>query len=164
MMLFGVFSLICHYDIPIIDSILSTKIYIQLALNTIIFGINMKVLVESIKLSININDLRKELIKFNNVEEIGEKDDSLNKNEFKYITIEGNICYLKEVRSDKLQRYLYYSLDNDYQCNINSEVLNINKKSNFKDVDILQNNNLAPETENRLNNLFIAESVKIKFG
>ena len=154
MMLFGVFSLICHYDIylPIIDGILSTKIYIQLALNTIIFGINIKVLVESIKLSIDLNDLRKKLIKFNNVEEIGEKDDSLNKNEFKYITIEGNICHLKEVRSDKLQRYLYYSLDNDNQCNINSEVLNINKNSNFKNVDILQNNNLAPETENRLNN------------
>jgi len=152
--LFGIFSLVCHYeiDLPLEDMMLSTKIYLSLALNTIIFGINIKVLVESIKLSINLNDLRKKLVKFNNVEEIGEKDDLSNKNEFKYITIEGNVCHLKEVRSDKLQRYLYYSLDNDEQCNINSEVLNINKDSNIKDVDILQKNNLSPETENRLNN------------
>ena len=152
--LFGIFALICHYEIsfPMEDSILTTKLYLQLALNTIIFGINIKVLVESIKLSINLNDLRKKLVKFNNVEEIGEKDDLLNKNEFKYITLEGNTCHLKEVRSDKLQRYLYYSLDNNDQCNINSEVLNINKDRNIKEVDILQKDNLSPETEKRLNN------------
>ena len=152
--LFGIFTLICHYEIsfPMEDSILTTKLYLQLALNTIIFGINIKVLVESIKLSINLNDLRQKLVKFNNVEEIGEKDDLLNKNEFKYITLEGNTCHLKEVRSDKLQRYLYYSLDNDDQCNINSEVLNINKDRNIKEVDILQKDNLSPETEKRLNN------------
>ena len=150
--LFGIFSNICDFfvDYPIENGMLIAKLLISLVLNNIIFGINIKVLIESIKLSINLNDLRKELIKFNNVEELVEKDDSLNKNGFKYITLEGNACYLKEVRNDKLQRYLYYIIDNDYQSNINSEILNID--NNTKNKNIIQKDNLAPESENRLNN------------
>ena len=112
LVLFEIFSIICFFHIHLMDFIFIIQLFVQLVLNTIIFFININILIDSIKLSINLNELRKELIKFNNVEEIGEKDDSLNKNEFKYITIEGNICRLKEVRNDKLQRYLYYSIDN----------------------------------------------------
>ena len=150
LVLYEILSIICFFHIDLIDSIFIIKMFIQLGLNTIIFFINIKVLVDSIKLSIILNDLRKELIKFNNVEEIGEKDDSLNKNEFKYISIEGNIYHLKEVRSDKLQRYLYYSIDNDNQCDITSEKLNLD--NNIKNIDLFQKYNLSAETGNRIKN------------
>jgi hypothetical protein len=114
--------------------------------------INIAILVNSIKLSKNLNDLRKALIKFNNVEEIEEKDNSLNHNEFRYITIEGNISHLKEVRSDKLQRYLYYSLDNDDKCNANSVDLDITKSVSIQNEDKIKKDNLETGSENRLNN------------
>ena len=102
MVLFGIFSTICLSDIKLNDSLVTFKLYVQLIINIIIFSITIKILVKSIILSKNLNDLRKELIKFNNVEEIKEKDNLLNLDEFKYITIEGKICHLKEVRNDKL--------------------------------------------------------------
>ena len=150
MVLFEIFSHIFISDNKINDSILKSKIYIQYSLNGSIFLINIGILVDSIKLSKNINDLRKELIKFNNVEEIKENDDSINHNEFKYITIEGNIFHLKEVRSDKLQRYLYYSLDNDDKNNTNSEELFATKAVTTQNEDMFKNYNLNAETENRI--------------
>ena len=150
MILFEIFSHIFISDNKINDSILKSKIYFQLSLNGSIFLINIGILVDSIKLSKNINDLRKELIKFNNVEEIEEKDDSINHNEFKYISIEGNIFHLKEVRSDKLQRYLYYSLDNDDKNNTNSEELFATKAVTTQNEDMFKNYNLNAETENRI--------------
>ena len=150
MILFEIFSHIFISDNKINDSILKSKIYFQLSLNGSIFLINIGILVDSIKLSKNINDLRKELIKFNNVEEIEEKDDSINHNEFKYITIEGNIFHLKEVRSDKLQRYLYYSLDNDDKYNTSSEELFVTKAVTTQNEDMFKKYNLKAETENRI--------------
>ena len=153
MILFDIFSLICAFEIfsGEDNGIIITKIFLKLVLNFIIFCISAKVLALSVKLSINLNYLSKELIKFNNVEEIGEKDNSLHLNELKYINIEGNVCLLKEVISDKLQKHLYYSLDNDDQSNKNFEVLNINNNNinNIKDVDVLQIG-IGEETHDRL--------------
>ena len=152
MVLFEIFSLNCISENKLNDNFVTFKLYVQLIINTIIFFITIKILVKSIKLSINLNDLRKELIKFNNVEEIREKDNLLNLNEFKFITIEGKVCHLKEVRNDKLQRYLYYSLDNDDKYFSNSEEFDITKSVSIQNEDTLKKNNLETETENRLNN------------
>jgi len=151
MLLFGAFSYISLFQIDLIDNVMVINIFIQLFLNIFIFLISIKVLVNSIKLSKNLNDLRKQLFKFNNVEEIEEKDNSLNKNEFEYITIEGKICHLKEVRNDKLQRYLYYSLDNDDKYNISSGNFVMTEVVDAGNEDIIKNDNLASKTENRLN-------------
>jgi len=152
MVLFGIFSTICLSDIKLNDSLVTFKLYVQLIINIIIFSITIKILVKSIILSKNLNDLRKELIKFNNVEEIKEKDNLLNLDEFKYITIEGKICHLKEVRNDKLQRYLYYSLDNEDKFKANSEEFDITKSISVQNEDILKNDNIEINSKNRLNN------------
>ena len=155
MVLFEIFSIICIFDIEFYkDTSPIVKVFFQLSLNTIIFGISIRILVDSIKLSINIRDLRKELIKFNNVEEIGKKDDFPIQNEFKYLTLEGNVYPLKEVKSDKLQRYLYYSLDIDYRCNISSEQFNITEFDATQNDEIVKNDHLEDKTENRLKNNF----------
>ena len=150
MVLFEIFSIICFFQIELKDGIFKIKLFIQIILNTTIFFINIIVLVYSFKLSINLKDLRKELIKFNKVEEIGENNIPSNLKEFEYITIEGNICHLKEVRNDKLQRYLYYSLDNDDKRNANSGELGKTEADGVQNDDILKNDNLIAETENRL--------------
>jgi len=151
MVLFEIFSIICAFDLKFGDDILFAELFIQLFLNIIIFFISIKILADSIKLSINLNDLRKQFIKFTKVEEIS---DSLNFNEFRYMTIEGNVCQLKEVRNEKLQRYLYYSLNNNEyndKYNVNSEVLNINKAVTVQNEDLLKKDNLAAETHDRIN-------------
>ena len=161
--LFEILSLICAFDLNFNDNILIAKLFIQIILNGIIFFISIKLLVDSIKISKNLNDLKMQLIKFNKVEDL---EDTPKIDEFKYMALEGNVCKLKEVRNENLQRYLYYFLDinenendnnndiNDniivYNNNKDSEVLNIKNNVDIQVEDIIEKENLAPETNDRM--------------
>ena len=49
-----------------------------------------------------------------------------------------------------MQRYLYYSLDNDDKNNTNSEELFATKAVTTQNEDMFKNYNLNAETENRI--------------
>ena len=162
MALFEILSLICAFDLDFNDTILITKLFIQVILNAIIFFISIKVLVDSAKLTKYLNDLKQQLNKFSKVEDL---EDII---EFKYMALEGNICKLKEVRNENLQRNLYYILDNSDNYNNNdnnnndnnndnnnndnniSSVLNINKTVAIQVEDIIQKESLEAQTNDRL--------------
>ena len=92
---------------------INAKLSVQLIINIIIFIFNIKLLKESITFSMYYNKMKKSLIKLNNKEDnLDEDKPNFKPLEFKYISLEGNICSIKEYKNNNLQRYLYY-------CNIN---------------------------------------------
>ena len=83
------------------------------------------------------NKMKKSLIKFNNKEDnLDEDKPNFKPLEFKYISLEGNICSIKEYKNNNLQRYLYY-----YNINIqkNNSVNNIYFQE-LKEKDIERSN------------------------
>ena len=124
--LFTIFSLISYnknkYNIKS-DDMINAKLSVQLIINIIIFIFNIKLLKESITFSMYYNKMKKSLIKLNNKEDnLDEDKPNFKPLEFKYISLEGNICSIKEYKNNNLQRYLYY-----YNINIqkNNSVNNI---------------------------------------
>ena len=102
---------------------INAKLSVQLIINIIIFIFNIKLLKESITFSMYYNKMKKSLIKLNNKEDnLDEDKPNFKPLEFKYISLEGNICSIKEYKNNNLQRYLYY-----YNINIqkNNSVNNI---------------------------------------
>ena len=73
----------------------------------------LKLLKETIAITSDCNILKKAMVKFNNNEDNIDLDKpDFKPVEFKYISLEGAICSIKEYRNNDLQRYLYYSSDN----------------------------------------------------
>jgi hypothetical protein len=128
-MIFSVFSLISYYkhykDLK--DDNIQAKLFLQLFLNFFIFIFNCILLSKSIKLTSGIKKLKNGLVKFNNVEEDIEENQANAPNidqrpiEFKYVSLDGNICSIKEFQSPYLQRYLYYSDKPQNNAEINNE-------------------------------------------
>ena len=139
-LIFTIFSLISYnknkYNIKS-DDMINAKLSVQLIINIIIFIFNIKLLKESITFSMYYNKMKKSLIKFNNKEDnLDEDKPNFKPLEFKYISLEGNICSIKEYKNNNLQRYLYY-----YNINIqkNNSVNNIYFQE-LKEKDIERSN------------------------
>ena len=114
--LFSLFSIISLYDtdyISLTGDMIEFKLFFQLIINIIIFSLNIKLLKETIAITSDCNILKKAMVKFNNNEDNIDLDKpDFKPVEFKYISLEGAICSIKEYRNNDLQRYLYYSSDN----------------------------------------------------
>ena len=116
---------------------INAKLSVQLIINIIIFIFNIKLLKESITFSMYYNKMKKSLIKLNNKEDnLDEDKPNFKPLEFKYISLEGNICSIKEYKNNNLQRYLYY-----YNINIqkNNSVNNVYFQE-LKEKDIERSN------------------------
>ena len=129
--LFTLFSLINYFDKQkdkkLNKDMLEIKLFSQLFMNIIIFIFNIILLKETVYLTIDYKKIKNEMNKFINKEDnIDEDDPNFKPTEFKYISLDGDICSIVEYRNDNLQRYLYYSIENA-QENIPKNILfNIN--------------------------------------
>ena len=92
---------------------LAIKLFFQLFLNAIIFIFNIVLLRETVNLTTDYYKIKNDLNKFINKEDnIDEDDPNFKPTEFKYISLDGDICSIVEYRNDNLQRYLYYTTEN----------------------------------------------------
>ena len=121
---------------------LQAKLYLQCILNLFIFIQNIRLLVDSIKFTYYLNKVRNGMNRFNNQEDnIDDEDKDFKPEEFKYISLDGAICNLKEFKHELLQRYLFYDLE--------SEEVQENKEERHKN----ENEIVIHETKkNNLNN------------
>ena len=99
--------------------------------------------------------LKTAAIKFEEKQDnIDDEDINFKPVEFKFVSIEGIICSIKEYINPNLQRYLYYSDVDEKKDNIenqqNNEVLDI--RTNTKDKNNIFNNNYINENKNILEN------------
>ena len=150
--LFGIFSIVCYYDSYefLKDGNIEAKLFIQVILNIVIFIINIQLSIKSIKLTIDIHQLRKELGKLNNIEESEDFENNIKPIEFKYISLEGDIITLKEYQNPLLQRYLYFTSD-DGNINNNKQKINNQENNNYNHATNF-NNNLNLQTGEQLKN------------
>ena len=142
------------------------KIYLQIILNIIIIINDIKLIRGNYSLISDLNKLRKEMVKFNKREDnIEENMPNFKPLEFKYISRDGNICSIKEIKNDLLQRYLYYSSENSQepentQVNINpleeNEVSSVNNlktsqvnKKKRKTIKEKENNDINSDSTTR---------------
>ena len=152
------------------DTFLEAKFFLQLFLNIFIFFFNVTLLRSNIHLTIELNKLRKEFDKFNKLEDnIDDKIPYLKPIEFKYVSLEGNICSIKEFKNNSTQRYLFYSINiegNEQIYNVNKNIANdiqimipnkqegreINVDNKNTDGNKLNGNNfdMNPETDKNL--------------
>ena len=94
-------------------------------------------------------------IRFNN-DYIEEYNPYLKPIEFKYVSLDGNICSIKEINNDLFQRYLFYSSDisqdlDKTQTNMNAiEINNANSENKFLSSknDIKRNKKINEKEEN----------------
>ena len=171
-LLFTLFSIICFYKNKynkISDDNIEIKLFLQFIINIVIFIFNIQLLILSIKLTLDVNKLRKAFETFiKNEDNIDEENDKIGPVEFKYVSLDGNIISIKEVKNNNLQRYLYYSPENppnienapnDNQYNnvnpvqANQTNANQNERNNVQNPFsgtnevTLYNHNMNPETE-----------------
>lgn len=122
-----------------VSSDMESKFYLQVIINIIIFIFNIKLLKNYKGFISDLKKLRKEMIKLNKLEDnIDEENPNFKPVEFKYVSLEGIVCSLKEVRNNLLQRYLFYSPEDisdseKTQANINPvEINELNSDQNSK--------------------------------
>ena len=157
--LFSLFSIICYYKNKydqISDSFLVAKFFLQLIINIIIFCYNSRLLGINIDLTSKLNQLRKEFDKFTKFED--NIDDNLpyfKPIEFKYVSLDGNICSIKEHKTNFTQRYLFYSPNNEG----NEQIHNINK-TNANDIQIM----ILHNQESKENNTDIKKTERNKLN
>ena len=125
------------------DDMIQAKLIIQSAFIIPIFAINMSILICSIKFCLHINAIRKDLNKNPN-----ENKENLEKpkEEIKFISLNGDICILKEIIDQRLERDIYYSLINENLNILNCEenkALNINNE-----IEIMKSENRKLQIEN----------------
>ena len=87
------------------DDMIQAKLIIQSIFIVPIFAINMSILICSIKLGLHLKDIIKDLNE--NIKE-NMKNQEKPQKEIKYISLNGNICTLKEIIDQRLQRNIYY--------------------------------------------------------
>ena len=137
--------------------IIIMKYYLQAILNIVILVVNIKLMKGTFALIKELNKLRKEMVRFNNKEDyIEEYNPYLKPIEFKYVSLDGNICSIKEINNDLFQRYLFYSSDisqdlDKTQANMNAiEINNANSENNLLSSknDIKRNKKINEKEEN----------------
>ena len=110
------------------DTFLEAKFFLQLFINIFIFFFNVALLRYNIDLTIELNKLKKEFDKYIRLEDnIDESIPYLKPIEFKYVSLDGNICSIKEFKSNCTQRYLFYSTNiegNEQIYNANKNIAN----------------------------------------
>ena len=121
------------------DNNMELKFYLQVIINIIISIFNIKLLKICKGLISDLKKLRKEMLKFNKLEDnIDDANPNFKPLEFKYVSLEGIVCSIKEVRNNLLQRYLFYSSEDlsdseKTQANINPiEINKVNSEQNSK--------------------------------
>ena len=121
------------------DNNMELKFYLQVIINIIISIFNIKLLKICKGLISDLKKLRKEMLKLNKLEDnIDDANPNFRPLEFKYVSLEGIVCSIKEVRNNLLQRYLFYSSEDlsdseKTQANINPiEINKVNSEQNSK--------------------------------
>ena len=172
LILFDLFAIICYYKNKynlLADDMMDAKLFLELIINIYILSNNIKLLKENATLTVYLNELRKAMDKFNKREEnINEDEPNFKPVEFKYVSLDGNICTLKELQSDLIQRYLFYIPENGeieqnnnlpnimprqendvtiHQNKKNYEQINVNNTIEVKE----NNQEIIPSTEKNLN-------------
>ena len=117
LILFNLFAIICYYKNKynlLADDMLDAKLFLQLIINIDILRFNIQLLKENSTLTTYLNQLRKAMDKFNKKEDnINEDEPNFKPVEFKYVSLDGNICILKEFQNNLIQRYLLYIPENE---------------------------------------------------
>ena len=157
--LFTIFSITSFYDkynLETTDEMLEVKLFVQLFINILIFIFNIILLKETIVLTVDVNKIKKAMNKFINKEDnIDEDNPNFKPIEFKYISLEGNLCSIKEYTNPNLQRYLFYSTENtqgNIQENNNSgSEVQLNLRTNIQ-INNQENTELNNQTKAQLNN------------
>ena len=172
LILFDLFAIICYYKNKynlLADDMMDAKLFLELIINIYILSNNIKLLKENATLTVYLNELRKAMDKFNKREEnINEDEPNFKPVEFKYVSLDGNICTLKELQNDLIQRYLFYIPENGeieqnnnlpnimprqendvtiHQNKKNYEQINVNNTIEVKE----NNQEIIPSTEKNLN-------------
>ena len=165
--LFTLFSIISFYDINNIiinDIMIEVKFFIQLIMNIIIFSLSILLLKETVILTLDYNKIKNDMNKFINKEDnIDEDNPNFKPIEFKYISLEGNVCSIIEYRNINLQRYLFYSSENaqenieennkrisETQLNLQE---NIQKNNQDNTLNVQNKTQLNPEEKSQDNNI-----------
>jgi hypothetical protein len=147
--LFTLFSIICFYDIDNLftyDEMLEVKLFVQLFINVLIFIFNIILLKETVILTLDYNKIKKAMNNFINKEDnIDENNPNFKPIEFKYISLEGNLCSIIEYRNTNLQRYLFYSTENT-EGNIQDNT------QNASEVHLRENIQINIQEDTELNN------------
>ena len=165
--LFTLFSIVCFYKNKyqkISDDNIEIKLFLQFIINIVIFVFNIQLLILSIKLTSDVNKLRKAMKRYiNKGDNIDEDNAQLRPVEFKYVSLDGNIISISEIRNENLQRFLYYTSENppipnpENVQNEQNEILNMNDNQvpqNPVNQNQNEQNNNAPEMFNRTNDVF----------
>ena len=155
--LFAIFSLIFIYKnlSSYSNSGINDMLIFNVFMHLMIIPINIKLLVQSIKFFPYMKKLKIATIKFEQKQDnIDDEDVNFKPVEFKFVSLEGNICSIKEYINPNLQRYLYYSDVDENKDNIenqqNNEVLDI--RTNTNDKNNIFNKNYINENKNILEN------------
>ena len=122
-------------------------IYFQIIIIIVILINDFKIFIEIIKYGKYIEKLRNSMMSFiQRTDNFDEDDMNFRPVEFKFISLEGNICSIKECVHPYLQRYLYYYEDkkdnntNNISDGVNNEIINI--KANDANNNIITSNNM----------------------
>ena len=166
-LLFTLFSIISFYDIDNIkfnDNMIEIKYLTQLIMNIIIFTFSIFLLKDTVILTLDYNKIKNDMNKFINKEDnIDEDNPNFKPIEFKYISLEGNVCSIIEYRNINLQRYLFYSSENaqenidennkrisEIQLNLQE---NIQKNNQDNTLNVQNKTQLNPEEKSQDNNI-----------
>ena len=135
---------------------LDAKLFLQLIINIDILSNNIQLLKENATLTTYLNQLRKAMDKFNKKEDnINEDEPNFKPVEFKYVSLDGNICILKEFQNNLIQRYLLYIPENEQIGKDNNlqimqkqenDVMVHKKYNNYE--QIMVNNNIGAKENN----------------
>ena len=128
---------------------MDAKFFLQIVLNADMFVNNLSLLKENVILTIYLNRLRKAMDKFIKREDnIDENEPIFKPVEFKYVSLDGNICSLKEFNNGMLQRYLFYNSDgaeNNQKIEIVTNELNTKGENKIR----LQEDNEVVKHQNK---------------
>ena len=161
--LLGIFSLICYnkYFNSLQKNNIKVMIYFQLIVIIAMVSSNIRIFIKNRKLLIYIEKLKNAMVCFNQrVDYLDEGDMNYKPVEFKFISLEGNSCSIKECIHPYLQRYLYYYEDNKNNKiadNIsdggNNEIINIKVNdinNNIISNNIEENKNILDDNSNKI--------------
>ena len=140
-MLFSVFSIVCFYDIfkgnNNLDGAMQGKFFTQLILNIIIFSICIRILIDSIQLTIMLNKLKKEYTHLNDGTEQEEQEKIKG---FQYQGLDNQLHILNEITIKGHPQYIYYNLYGDIN-NVQAQP-NISKNKEKENIDNSQKNSV----------------------
>ena len=139
MVLFSILSLVCFYDLKLNtieeDVMIQVKLFIQIALNFIIFSICIRILIDSIQLTKMLNKLR---IEVKNLSDGTPSEDQENIERFQYTGLDGQQHILNTIQIEGHPKFVYYTLTESTN-NVNKiEIIPNNR----------QNTNSNPQAQN----------------